>query len=100
MADRTAIEWTAPVAADGRVTPGSTWNPIRAAGTNGEIEGWACEKVSPACAHCYAERLNLLRGNGRPYLPGRHAPPELDKRVLELPLRWRCRVRGYHPVDG
>jgi protein gp37 len=73
VADRTAIEW-----AD------ASWNPIRAEGG-----GWACVKLSPACAFCYSERLNLLRGNGRPYLPGRHAPPRLDDRVLEQPLRWR-----------
>src|SRR5262245_48835152 len=30
-----------------------------------------------------------LRGNGRPYLPGRHAPPVLDERVLTLPAAWR-----------
>jgi protein gp37 len=45
--------------------------------------------VSPACAHSYAEALNLLRGNGRPYLPGRHARPLLDDRVLEQPAHWR-----------
>jgi protein gp37 len=73
VADRTAIEW-----AD------ASWNPIRAEGG-----GWACVKTSPACAFCYSERLNLLRGNGRPYLPGRHAPPRLDDRVLKQPLRWR-----------
>ncbi len=82
MAERTAIEWTATVHPDGTVTPGSSWNPLRAAGPDGEVTGWACVKVSPACAACYAERLNLLRGNGRPYLPGRHAPPVLDERAL------------------
>jgi protein gp37 len=84
MAERTAIEWTATVHPDGRVTPGSSWNPIR-----GEGGGWACVKTSPACSACYAEKLNLLRGNGRPYLPGRHAPPVLDERALRLPSSWR-----------
>jgi protein gp37 len=74
MADRTAIEW-----AD------ASWNPIRAEGG-----GWACVKISPACAACYSERLNLLRGNGRPYLPGRHAPPVLDERALGLSASWRA----------
>jgi protein gp37 len=89
MAERTAIEWTATVHRDGSVTPGSSWNPLRAAGPDGETRGWACVKTSPACAACYAERLNLLRGNGRPYLPGRHAPPVLDERALRLPASWR-----------
>ena len=26
---------------------------------------WGCAKVSPACAHCYAESLSNLRGKGR-----------------------------------
>jgi protein gp37 len=84
MAERTAIEWTATVHPDGTVTPGSSWNPLRAEGS-----GWACVKTSPACAYCYAERLNLLRGNSRPYLPGQHAPPVLDERALALPASWR-----------
>ena len=50
MADRTAIEWTATVHPDGTVTPGATWNPIRALDDAGRVRGWACEQVSPACA--------------------------------------------------
>ena len=37
MADNSAIEWTE-----------ATWNPVT-----------GCSKVSPGCAHCYAERLSL-----------------------------------------
>lgn len=45
MADRTKIEWTNRVLEDGTVVPGKTFNP------------WiGCEKVSPACTNCYAER--------------------------------------------
>src|SRR3712207_5592764 len=95
MAERTAIEWTATVHPDGAVTPGSSWNPLRAVGPDGGTGGWACVKVSPACASCYAERLNLLRGNGRPYLPGRHAPPVLDERALGLPASWRAPRRVF-----
>ena len=41
MADRSAIEWT-----------DSSWNPVS-----------GCTKVSPGCAHCYAERIaERLRG--------------------------------------
>ncbi len=35
MADRSAIEWT-----------NATWNPVT-----------GCSKVSPGCAHCYAEAI-------------------------------------------
>lgn len=41
MADKSAIEWT-----------DATWNPVT-----------GCTKVSPGCAHCYAERVaERLRG--------------------------------------
>ena len=40
MADRSAIEWTQ-----------ATWNPVT-----------GCHKVSPGCAHCYAETLSLRYG--------------------------------------
>jgi protein gp37 len=67
MADRSAIEWTE-----------ASWNP-----TTG------CSKVSPGCAHCYAETFaERWRGvPGHPYEQG------FDLKVwrsrLDLPLRWR-----------
>ncbi|MFL5866685.1 MAG: DUF5131 family protein [Thermoleophilaceae bacterium] len=67
MSDRSAIEWTE-----------ATWNP-----TTG------CSKVSPGCAHCYAETFaERWRGiPGHPYEQGfdlRLWPERLDQ-----PLRWR-----------
>jgi DNA repair photolyase len=48
MADRSAIEWTE-----------ATWNPVT-----------GCSKVSPGCAHCYAETISLRFGRSRkPWLP-------------------------------
>jgi len=67
MPDRSAIEWT-----------DATWNPIT-----------GCTKVSPGCAHCYAELLaERFRGvPGHPYEQG------FDLRLwparLELPKTWR-----------
>jgi protein gp37 len=67
MADRSRIEWTE-----------ATWNPVT-----------GCSKVSPGCAHCYAETFaERWRGvPGHPYEQG------FDLRVwperLEMPLRWR-----------
>lgn len=67
MADRTAIEWSE-----------ATWNPVT-----------GCSKVSPGCAHCYAETFaERWRGiPGHPYEYG------FDLRLwphrLEQPLRWR-----------
>jgi protein gp37 len=63
----TSIEW-----AD------ATWNPVT-----------GCAKISPGCAHCYAEAFaERFRGlTGHPYEQG------FDLRLwperLELPLRWR-----------
>jgi protein gp37 len=70
----TSIEWTR--GADG--SAGATWNPVT-----------GCTKVSPGCAHCYAETFaERFRGvPGHPYEQG------FDLRLwperLELPLRWR-----------
>ncbi len=67
MADKSAIEWTE-----------STWNPVT-----------GCSKVSPGCAHCYAEAFaERWRGiPGHPYEQG------FDLRLwpsrLEQPLAWK-----------
>ena len=67
MADRSLIEWTQ-----------ATWNPVT-----------GCSKVSPGCAHCYAETFaERWRGTpGHPYEQG------FDLRLwperLAQPLRWR-----------
>ena len=29
--------------------------------------GWHCTKIASGCKNCYAERINILRGNGIPY---------------------------------
>ena len=50
MAERTTIEWTATVHPDGTVTPGSSWNPLRAQGPDGALTGRACVTVSAANA--------------------------------------------------
>src|SRR3954449_4805207 len=67
MADKSRIEWTQ-----------ATWNPVT-----------GCSKVSPGCAHCYAETFaERFRGlDGHPYEQG------FDLRFwpqrLEQPLRWK-----------
>jgi len=67
MSDRSAIEWTE-----------ATWNPVT-----------GCSKVSPACAHCYAETFaERWRGvPGHPYEQG------FDLRLwpsrLGVPLQWK-----------
>jgi len=61
----TKIEWT-----------DETWNPVT-----------GCTKVSPGCAHCYAERI-AHRFGAKPYLPGK-AEIVLHPERLEMPLRWK-----------
>jgi len=67
MADGSAIEWTQ-----------ATWNPVT-----------GCNKVSPGCAHCYAETF-AERWRGIPDHPYEQG---FDLRLwphrLEMPLRWR-----------
>jgi protein gp37 len=74
VSNTTSIEWTRD--ADGGV--GATWNPVT-----------GCEKVSPGCAHCYAETFaERFRGvPGHPYEQGFDL--KLWPERLELPLRWR-----------
>ena len=66
MSQNTAIEWT-----------DVTWNPIR-----------GCTKISPGCAHCYAETFaERFRGvPGHPYEQGFDL--RLVPEKLVDPLRW------------
>lgn len=69
LSDKSKIEWT-----------DATWNPVT-----------GCSKVSPGCAHCYAETLSLRFGwSTRPWLP-EYAPENvvLHPERLDQPLRWR-----------
>ena len=65
---KTTIEWT-----------DETWNPVR-----------GCTKVSPGCAHCYAETIaERFRG-----IPGNPFEQGFDLRLvpekLEEPLHWKA----------
>src|SRR6202161_2987644 len=67
MATNSHIEWT-----------DATWNPVT-----------GCNKISPGCKHCYAERLaNRLKavGEGK-YRNGFDVT--LQPQMLEHPLRWK-----------
>ena len=58
----TSIEWT-----------DATWNPVT-----------GCTKVSPGCAHCYAEGVAKRLWKGRPF-----TDVQTHKDRLDQPLRWR-----------
>ncbi len=66
---RSAIEWTE-----------ATWNPVT-----------GCSKVSPGCAHCYAENLSQRFGwTRRPWTPANAEDNvTLHPERLDQPLRWR-----------
>jgi protein gp37 len=66
MAERSSIEWTE-----------ATWNPVT-----------GCTKVSPGCAHCYAETFaERFRGvPGHPYEHGFDLQPRPER--LQQPLDW------------
>jgi protein gp37 len=69
LSDKSGIQWT-----------DATWNPVT-----------GCSKVSPGCAHCYAETLSLRFGwSQRPWLP-KYAAENiiLHPERLDQPLRWR-----------
>jgi protein gp37 len=67
MGEHSQIEWTE-----------STWNPVT-----------GCTKVSPGCAHCYAERMaRRLKAMGQPnYRNGFRVT--MHKHALNLPLGWK-----------
>jgi protein gp37 len=67
MGQKSAIEWTE-----------ATWNPLT-----------GCDKISPGCANCYAERMSLrLRLMGQPnYKNGFDLT--LHPHALDLPLKWK-----------
>lgn len=69
MSDRSGIEWTE-----------ATWNPVT-----------GCSKVSPGCAHCYAETLSRRFGRTtKPWTP-EHARENVVAHADRLgqPIRWR-----------
>src|SRR4051812_38408844 len=67
MGQRSGIEWTE-----------ATWNPVT-----------GCDKVSPGCKHCYAERMaHRLEAMGQPnYANGFRVT--LHEHMLDVPLRWK-----------
>lgn len=67
MATNSSIEWTE-----------ATWNPVT-----------GCTKISPGCAHCYAERMaKRLKAMGQPnYRNGFKLT--LQEHALHLPLSWK-----------
>ncbi len=64
--DKSAIEWT-----------DATWNPVT-----------GCTKVSPGCAHCYAEAIMLRFRKSGPFLPGSDSVTIHHER-LGVPARWK-----------
>jgi protein gp37 len=67
MSDKSSIEWTE-----------ATWNPVT-----------GCNKISPGCAHCYAETL-AERFRGVPGHPFEHGfDVQLRPEKLTLPLTWK-----------
>lgn len=67
MAQISTIEWT-----------DATWNPVR-----------GCTKVSPGCAHCYAETFAERFRGVRDHPFERGFDLQLIPEKLELPLLWR-----------
>ena len=67
MGQNSAIEWTE-----------ATWNPLT-----------GCDKISPGCTHCYAERMSMrLKLMGQPdYRNGFELT--LHPHALEIPLKWK-----------
>ncbi len=84
MAETSKIEWT-----------DATWTPIRAKRTDSGKVGVHCEKVSPACQNCYAERLNMRslpnHGTGLEFniLNASKVEIIVDDNLITAPLKWK-----------
>ena len=67
MGAGSSIEWTE-----------ATWNPLT-----------GCDKISPGCKHCYAERMAArLQAMGQPNY-ARGFELTLHEQTLKVPLGWR-----------
>src|SRR5579859_3254111 len=55
--NKTSIEWCRTYQADGSFVEGHSVNPIRFRPHGSERTTTMCQKVSPGCAHCYAEGI-------------------------------------------
>jgi protein gp37 len=75
MSADTPIEWTVTIAPNGTRHKGMTFNPW-----------WGCAKVSPACKHCYAERL-AARFNRGEWTPNGDRAAASEAGWAE-PLKW------------
>jgi protein gp37 len=77
----TKIEWT-----------NKTWNPVRARNLETNGIGHFCEKISPGCANCYANRMQPRFRNKIRYNAADRDKVALflDERVLIEPLHWRA----------
>lgn len=82
--NRTSISWC-----------DMTSNPIYAVDKETGKRGWYCTKVSPGCAHCYAETLNKRFGNALTFTEGNRSRVEwrFNERELEAILRRRKPAR-------
>lgn len=82
MSERSKIEWT-----------DATWNPVRARDPKTGRVGWHCEKISPACTHCYAAEMNTKAwagfGTKLPYAESSRAEAFLHDITLSKPLQWQ-----------
>lgn len=88
MPNKTDIEWT-----------DLTSNPVKFRVKATGQRAWHCEKVSPGCAKCYAERLELGRfGSGRPFTPegGKDLEAYLDEAELLKILRMKPGTSAKH----
>lgn len=81
MGALTKIEWTATVKPDGTRVKGYTFNIV-----------WGCQKVSPACEHCYAEAFANRLGKK---LWGPQAPRQvMGDAYWREPLKWNRKAEA------
>jgi protein gp37 len=85
VGDNSAIGWT-----------DATWNPIFAISKKTGKRGWFCVHNSDGCRNCYADRMNLWRGNGLEYVAKNLSEVEIKLNTngtSQSSLSWPLRAR-------
>ena len=68
---------------------GKSWNPIQDKIKGPQGRGYHCTKVSPGCAHCYAEGINRRFGNRLPFDGREAAGFEIVETERHAPSGWK-----------
>ncbi len=82
--NKTSIEWTTTILPNGTSRPGFSANPLKYRRKSDGKVVWACVKISPGCANCYAEATAMRFERGKLFTAANmeEVEPFLDEKEL------------------